>query len=206
MINTSGSAPPAWRRWWGLREHWENPSPTARHYGHVSVAIMFFFAAQLLTCAWDQPFWSYNIDFPGQIVAMVFVWLFLWAVQLAFFRPGEGLERFYHRSLRAPVSYRSTHRGVNYGCGIDTDERTLIQTEVLNKHMSIGFTVPFLNLISQSFAGGNQVGLLTTAFGACHPILSPSHRSKSCASASKANITHVAQWSPASSTQSSCTQ
>ncbi|KAJ4420966.1 hypothetical protein N0V82_004008 [Gnomoniopsis sp. IMI 355080] len=120
-------------------DHWDCRSNTARHYGHVFVAILFFFVAQLLTCAWDQPFWKYGIDFPGQIIAMVFVWLFMWAVQLAFYRPGEGLERVYYRYLKAP-------------------------TEVLNKHMSIGFTVPFLSLISQSFAGGNQVGLLTTAF------------------------------------------
>lgn len=77
---------------------------TARHYGHVLMAIVFFFLAQLLTCAWDQPFWEYDIDFPGQIVAMVFVWLFLWAAQLAFFGPGKGLEWVYHRHLKAPVS------------------------------------------------------------------------------------------------------
>lgn len=41
-----------------------------------------------------------------------------------------------------------------------------MQTEILNKHMSIGFTVPFLNLISQSFAGAEQIGVLTAAFGA----------------------------------------
>lgn len=34
--------------------------------------------------------------------------------------------------------------------------------------MSIGFTVPFLNLISQSFAGADQVGLLTATFGTSH--------------------------------------
>ncbi|KAJ4391031.1 hypothetical protein N0V93_004644 [Gnomoniopsis smithogilvyi] len=130
------------RRCWNLvMDHckWDYPSDTAQHYGHVLVAIVLFLVAQLLTCAWDQPFWKYGIDFPGQIVAMVFVWLFMWAIQLAFFHPGEGLERIYYLYLKAP-------------------------TEVLNKHMSIGFTVPFLSLISQSFAGGNQVGLLTLAF------------------------------------------
>ncbi|KAK7735954.1 hypothetical protein SLS53_007333 [Cytospora paraplurivora] len=40
----------------------------------------------------------------------------------------------------------------------------MLFTEVLNKHMSIGFTVPLLNLISQPFAGADQVGLLTAAF------------------------------------------
>lgn len=43
--------------------------------------------------------------------------------------------------------------------------------------MSIGFTVPFLRLISQSFAGADQVGLLTVAFGTLclsyFPLLSP---------------------------------
>lgn len=84
----------------------DDSSPdTARHYSHVFLATVFFFVAQLLTCAWDQPFWKYGLNFPGQIVAMVFVWLFMWAVQLAFFRPGEGLERIYHRYLKAPVSF-----------------------------------------------------------------------------------------------------
>lgn len=32
--------------------------------------------------------------------------------------------------------------------------------------MSIGFTVPFLNLISHSIANADQIGLLTAAFGA----------------------------------------
>jgi hypothetical protein len=39
------------------------------------------------------------------------------------------------------------------------------QTEILNKHMSIGFTVPFLNLIGHSVADTSQVGLLVGAFG-----------------------------------------
>ncbi|KAH8783098.1 hypothetical protein F5883DRAFT_680040, partial [Diaporthe sp. PMI_573] len=38
------------------------------------------------------------------------------------------------------------------------------QTEILNKHMSIGFTVPFLNLIGHSVADTSQVGLLVGAF------------------------------------------
>lgn len=85
--------------------YWNCPSERARHYGHVSVAIVFFVIAQLLTCAWNEPFWRYGIDFPGEIVAMAFVWLFMWAVQLAFFRPGEGLEGLYYRYLKAPVSF-----------------------------------------------------------------------------------------------------
>lgn len=86
-------------------DYWNCSSGKARHYGHVSVAIVFFVIAQLLTCALNEPFWKYGIDFPGEIVAMVFVWLFMWAVQLAFFHPGEGLERVYYRYLKAPVSF-----------------------------------------------------------------------------------------------------
>lgn len=111
MINAgtdSDASPPAAmrKRYWDLiREHWDYSSDTAGHYGHVFVAIVFFVVAQLLTCAWDEPFWRYGIDFPGEIVAMVFVWLSMWAVQLAFFHPGEGLERLYYRYLKAPVSF-----------------------------------------------------------------------------------------------------
>lgn len=108
MISSGNSSDPspAWlqRCWTFIVDHWENPSNTTRHYVHVFVAVLFFFVAQLLTCAWDQPLWKYDIDFPGQIIAMVFVWLFMWAVQLAFYRPGEGLEIVYYRYLKAPVS------------------------------------------------------------------------------------------------------
>ncbi|ROW17816.1 hypothetical protein VPNG_00816 [Cytospora leucostoma] len=124
------------------RHHWDfgsHPSEITRHCYNVLFAIGLFFSAQLLTCAWDQLFWAAGIDFPGQIAAMLFVWLIMCAGQVLFFREGQGLKRLYHQYLRAP-------------------------TEVLNKHMSIGFTVPLLNLISQPFAGADQVGLLTAAF------------------------------------------
>ncbi|PSR81086.1 hypothetical protein BD289DRAFT_507740 [Coniella lustricola] len=52
---------------------------------------------------------------------------------------GHGLERVYHKYLKP-------------------------STDVLNKHMSIGFTVPFLSLITETFAGRQQVGLLSAAF------------------------------------------
>lgn len=127
MINTSANPSPARLRCWGSWEHWNCPSSTVQHYGDVFLAIILFFIAQLLTCAWDQPFWTYEINFPGQIVAMVFVWLFLWAVQLAFFQPGEGMDRLYYRHLRAPVSLYSSERislpGIIWRLtnGLDTD-------------------------------------------------------------------------------------
>lgn len=83
---------------------WRHLSDTARHYYHVVLAILFFLMAQLLTCAWNQPFWAYGLDFPGQIVAMLFVWLAMWTIQGVFFNPGEGVDRLYHQYLRAPVS------------------------------------------------------------------------------------------------------
>lgn len=124
------------RRLWDSRNH---PSETAKHYYNVLLAIVLFFIAQFLTCAWDQPFWITGLDFPGQIAAMIFVWIAMWAGQILFCRPGEGLDLFYHRYLKAP-------------------------TEVLNKHMSIGFTVPLLNLITHSLVGAKQIGMLTAVF------------------------------------------
>lgn len=109
MINASAdgdASSPAVRRRCRARilDRWDYPSEMARHYSHVLVAIVLFVVAQLLTCAWDEPFWKCGIDFPGEIVAMVFVWLFMWAIQLAFCHPGAGLERLYYRYLKAPVS------------------------------------------------------------------------------------------------------
>lgn len=108
MIDHNEKHPGASNKWQLLRrwqQYWDQPSETARHYYHILLAIVMFFAGQLLTCAWDQPFWAYGLDFPGQIVAMVFVWLAMWAAQAVFFKQGEGLDRFYHQHLRAPVSF-----------------------------------------------------------------------------------------------------
>ncbi|ROV98376.1 hypothetical protein VMCG_07172 [Cytospora schulzeri] len=135
MIVATTVEPSIKRRFWNA---WNQPSETTRHYYNVLLAIVIFFIAQLLTCAWDYPFWITGLDFPGQVAAMIFVCIVMWASQALFWRPGKGLEWVYHRYLRAP-------------------------TEVLNKHMSIGFTVPFLNLIRQPFPGADQVGLLTAA-------------------------------------------
>lgn len=106
MVDHEKPSPEA-DRWWWLRRWKANraqPSETARHYYHVLLATVMFFLAQIIICAWDQPFWAYGLDFPGQIVAMVFVWLAMWAGQAALFKPSQGLERFYSQHLRAPVS------------------------------------------------------------------------------------------------------
>lgn len=87
---------------------WSHPTETTRHYYNILFAIGLFFSAQLLTCAWDQPFWAAGIDFPGQIAAMLFVGLIMCAGQV-FFREGKGLERLYHCYLKAPVSSRNPY-------------------------------------------------------------------------------------------------
>lgn len=84
-----------------------DPSENVKHYYNILVAVAFFFVAQLLTCAWDQSLWAIGLEFPGQIFAMVSVWLTVWAAQVLFCEPGEGVDKFYHRSLRAPVSGNS---------------------------------------------------------------------------------------------------
>lgn len=80
------------------------PSETVKHYYNIAITFVFFFVAQLLICAWDQPFWSSGLEIPGQIVAMVFLWIIVWVVQKVFFEPGQGVDKFYHTFLRAPVS------------------------------------------------------------------------------------------------------
>lgn len=106
MITHEKKLFPEARQWWLRRwtECWDQPSETARHYYHVLLATIMFFLAQIITFAWNQPFWSYGLNFPGQIVAMVFVWLAMWAIQAILFKPGEGLEKVYNDHVRAPVS------------------------------------------------------------------------------------------------------
>lgn len=104
MINAARIEPSTKRSFWGFWGSWGQPSETSTHYCNVLLAIVGFFIAQLLTCAWDLPFWAAGLDFPGQIVAMISVWVIMWACQILFFKPGGGLEWFYHRYLRAPVS------------------------------------------------------------------------------------------------------
>lgn len=91
-----------------IRDSWiralADPSENVKHYYNILIVIVFFFVAQLLIYAWDQPFWSAGVEFPGQIVAMLFVWLTIWAVQLLFCVPGQGVDKFYHKFLRVPVS------------------------------------------------------------------------------------------------------
>lgn len=91
-----------------IRDIWSRPlaepSQNVKHYYNILIAVAFFFVAQLLICAWDQPFWAAGLEFPGQIVAMISVWLAVWAGQLLFSEAGEEIDRFYHRFLRAPVS------------------------------------------------------------------------------------------------------
>lgn len=95
-----------------IRDGWfkalAHPSEALKHYYNIAIAVVFFFVAQLLICASHQPFWSCGLEIPGQIVAMVFLWITVWVVQKVFFEPGQGVDKFYHRFLRAPVSGNSS--------------------------------------------------------------------------------------------------
>lgn len=89
---------------WYRRQDWRQSSEAIRHNRNVILAFLLFILAQLLSCAFDQPFWRNGLDFPGQIVAMVAIWVFMWAIQDVCFKPGKGLEGFYYSHLKAPVS------------------------------------------------------------------------------------------------------
>lgn len=96
-----------------------DPSEKVKHFYNILVAFIFFFIAQLITSVWNQPFWATGLDFPGQIVAMVFVWLVMCAVQVLLCQPGEGLERLYHRYIKAPVSGQYPARHLTKGTYTD---------------------------------------------------------------------------------------
>lgn len=41
----------------------------------------------------------------------------------------------------------------------------LVQTDLLNKHMSVGFTVPFVQIFRNKPASALEIGLITAMFG-----------------------------------------
>lgn len=94
----------------GRRGCWDlqrcsGPVPArARYFYRALLTFVFFFLSQLLICLFELPFWACDSNFPGQIVAMVSVWLFLWVLQAASSRLGKGLERIYHEYLKPSVS------------------------------------------------------------------------------------------------------
>ena len=108
MIVVTKPESSAKRRAW---DFWRHLSEAVRNHYNTLLAIVLFFIAQILTCAWDQPFWAAGLDFPGQVIAMLFIWLVMWASQVLFCRAGEGIERFYYQYLRGPVSLTSLDSG-----------------------------------------------------------------------------------------------
>ncbi|KAK0711929.1 hypothetical protein B0H67DRAFT_492063 [Lasiosphaeris hirsuta] len=98
------------------------------------VAVIIALLAQLLI-AGIQYLLNKNVDFPPSILAMAVVF----SVFLACGRILPGVELFYMRHLRQPA-------------------------DLLNRHMSIGFTIPFVMICRNPLASPHTIGLIILCF------------------------------------------
>ena len=104
------------------------------------VAVVLFFGWQLLICGLQQVTASID-DFPAPILAMLLVA----AIMILASKFIPNLDGIYQRYLRAP-------------------------TDLLNRHMSIGFTVPFTMIMKGPMSSPRNIGLIISGFSMCIDI------------------------------------
>ncbi|KAK1782620.1 hypothetical protein QBC45DRAFT_367520 [Copromyces sp. CBS 386.78] len=100
------------------------------------VATLLVLVAQLLIAGIDLMLDDHSVDFPPSILAMGAVFVVTSAVGCLV----PGLEGIYQRRLSRP-------------------------TNLLNRHMSIGFTIPFVMICRGPLADARTVGLVIACFG-----------------------------------------
>ncbi|CAK7207292.1 hypothetical protein SEUCBS139899_010102 [Sporothrix eucalyptigena] len=98
------------------------------------VAVVLFFVWQLLICGLQQITASID-DFPAPILAMILVA----AVMILVSKFVANLDGLYQRYLRSP-------------------------TDLLNRHMSIGFTVPFTMIMNGPMSSSRNIGLIIAGY------------------------------------------
>ncbi|KAK3357980.1 hypothetical protein B0T25DRAFT_622561 [Lasiosphaeria hispida] len=99
------------------------------------VAVVIALLAQLLIAGIQYLLSEKNVDFPPSILAMAIVF----SVFLVCGRILPGVELFYQRHLRQPA-------------------------DLLNRHMSIGFTIPFVMICRSQLASPRTIGLIIACF------------------------------------------
>lgn len=99
------------------------------------VAVLLFLVWQLLICGLQQMTATID-DFPAPILAMMLVASIM--ILASKFVP--SLDHFYRQYLRGP-------------------------TDLLNRHMSIGFTVPFTMIMDGPMSSPRNIGLIIAGYG-----------------------------------------
>lgn len=139
----------------------QQPS-TCRRTADGALAILWVFLAQFLMMGLDVALSSSPFPFPSAILAMFLVFTILLAVGYAW----EGMPGFYDKFLRGPVRARHPlscqHGSFLFSKSTDT---VRLKADLVNRHMSIGFSVPIVLLCRLPTAPPRTIGLIMACFG-----------------------------------------
>ncbi|TLS30513.1 hypothetical protein PpBr36_02265 [Pyricularia pennisetigena] len=126
------------------------PSGLRAQYWDGALAIFLLFMMQIIIYALGFVsifLGGFSAAIMGMMLLAVTIGLVDWAVRR--FRGSEAVGVFYHKYLKGP-------------------------TDLLNKHMSVGFTVPFVQIFRNKPASSLEIGLITAMFvlmGVLSPVL-----------------------------------
>jgi hypothetical protein len=116
------------------------------------IALFMAFIAQLLIAGIQFGLDQEKSDFPAPILAMATVFL-LFSISGCVM---PGVDDFYRRRLKRPVSVMPELLLMTY---------VLIkQAELLNRHMSIGFTIPVVMLCHGPLSDTRSIGMIIICF------------------------------------------
>jgi hypothetical protein len=118
-----------------------------------SIAVFMAFIAQLLIAGIQFGLDQEKSDFPAPILAMATVFL-LFSISGCLM---PGVDDFYKRRLKRPVSGMLDLPLV--ACLL------IKQAELLNRHMSIGFTIPVVMLCHGPLSDTRSIGMIIICFG-----------------------------------------
>ncbi|KAM7206147.1 hypothetical protein V8F20_002929 [Naviculisporaceae sp. PSN 640] len=99
------------------------------------IAILMAMVAQFLVAGIECLLGDSSTEFPASILAMAFLFCLIWTVGLLV----SGVDGFYERHLK---------------CAAD----------LLNRHMSVGFTIPFIMICRNPVADSLTIGLIIACF------------------------------------------
>ncbi|KAI6644478.1 hypothetical protein MCOR14_001152 [Pyricularia oryzae] len=116
--------------------------------GALAIFLLFMMQVVIYTLSFVSIFLQgFSAAIMGMMLLAVTIGLVDWAVRR--FRGSEAVDGFYHKHLKGP-------------------------TDLLNKHMSVGFTVPFVQIFRNKPASALEICLITAMFvlmGVLAPVL-----------------------------------
>lgn len=116
------------------------------------VAVVIALVAQLLLAGIHSLLDSSEVDFPPTILAMTGVFVLLSVCGCIM----PGVDSFYRKHLQGAVSLLCL--------AVFRDISDLWQANLLNRHMSIGFTIPFVMICRSSLASPQTIKLIVLCF------------------------------------------